>query len=71
MLRLFFFLFIVWERFISERRMISVGVPKTEVEWAGGMLPVPLHNRVYRPIIIINGKRKVKKENNIKYLVRD
>nr|UPX89298.1 cytochrome c oxidase subunit 1 [Teredo sp. TBF02]UPX89310.1 cytochrome c oxidase subunit 1 [Teredo sp. TBF07]UPX89322.1 cytochrome c oxidase subunit 1 [Teredo sp. TBF09] len=71
MLSLFFFLFIVWESFISERRMISVGVPKTEVEWAGGMLPVPLHNRVYRPMIMINGKSKVKKENNIKYLVRD
>lgn len=32
---------------------------------------MPLHNRIYRPIIILGGKRKVSKENNIKYLVRD
>jgi len=71
MLSLFFFLFIVWERFIAERRVISLGVPKTEIEWANGMFPVPLHNRVYRPLVLVGGKRKVRKEKNIKYLVRD
>lgn len=48
-----------------------MGVPKTEIEWCNGLLPVPLHNRVYRPMIMIDGKRKVRKRKNIKYLVRD
>ena len=56
---------------MAERRVISIGIPKTEVEWARGMFPIPLHNRVSRPLVVVGGKRKVRKEKNIKYLVRD